>query len=105
MSIFHGRQFIPLIEGVSVSQYLSTAKMLVASLHGRRLQGLRRHALYAISCGCTDPHTNVQHALSCHCVLDNCPAAVVFWGGTAGTADTPMGFLCSWGAYEVTWAS
>lgn len=32
----------------------------------------------------------------------NCPTTAVFWGKTAGTADTPMGFLCSWGAYEVT---
>lgn len=35
----------------------------------------------------------------------NRTAAVVFGGQTAGTADTPMAFLCGWGAYEVTWLS
>lgn len=33
------------------------------------------------------------------------PAAVVFGGGTAGTADTPMDCLDSLGAYEVIWFS
>lgn len=35
----------------------------------------------------------------------NRTAASVSWGETAGTADTPMAFLCGRGAYEVTWFS